>query len=190
MISIDLLVLDQLLSNYLLPHKEYFMSDFVTVLNPFLDNDVLDFVMKTPYTLRLKRRLFKETVSEMFPQLFAVKRATQDEFNTDWGKEFSRHQKEIELLLLSQSSILDKFIPPEKIVEFMRNGLSSKTSVTTKTCSKLKSTGFRIVNAFGKYTGTPSRPRTYEISRAELLRRILVIRSFLNKTVDRQENNI
>ena len=44
----DVLYLDRELSNYLLPYKEYIYGDFITVVNPFLDNDILDFVANRP----------------------------------------------------------------------------------------------------------------------------------------------
>jgi asparagine synthase (glutamine-hydrolysing) len=86
----DILYLDQRLSNYLLPNKEYYMGNFVSVTNPFLDNDILDFIMKIPVPLRLDKRLFKETVTEMFPQLFTINRAKVGEHEKDWGNELSR----------------------------------------------------------------------------------------------------
>jgi asparagine synthetase B (glutamine-hydrolysing) len=176
--------LDQYVSNYLLPNKEYFMGNFVFVENPFLDNAILDFMKKIPVSLRLDRRLYKDTVSEMFPQLFTIKRANSTEYYTDWEKEFLKYQKEIESSLLSQKSILDELIPPEKIIKFMRNGLSSKTLLMTRGWSKVKSNGYRVVNAFGKIIGSQRPPKINDTSHAEMLRRILVIRSFLNMTVD------
>ncbi len=181
---IDIIFLDQRLSNYLQSHKEYFMGNFVSVSNPFLDNDILDFMMKIPVSLRLNKNLFKRTVSEMFPQLFAINRAKSTEYFTDWGKEILKCQKEIEALLLSRKSILDELIPPKKIVEFMKNGLSSRTSLIPKGWSKIKSNAFRTVNAFRKIASAPRRPEINKISRVELLRRILVIRSFINNTID------
>jgi hypothetical protein len=181
----DFLYLDQRMSNYLLPHKEYFMGNFVSVTTPFLDNDILDFIMKIPVPLRLGKRLYKETVTEMFPQLFTINRAKSAEYEKDWGNEFSRCQKEIETLLLSRKSILDDLIPPEKIIKFMKNGMSPKTSLTAKIVSKVKSSRSRIYNAFG-IKETPERPRIAQMDRAELLRRVLALRSFLNHSVDRQ----
>jgi hypothetical protein len=181
----DILYLDQRLSNYLLPNKEYYMGNFVSVTNPFLDNDILDFMMKIPIPLRLDKRLFKETVTEMFPQLFTINRAKVGEFQKDWGNEFSRCQKEIESLLLSRKSILDNLIPPEKIIKFMKNELSPKTSLTAKIVSNVKFGRTRIYTAFG-IKGTPQRPKITQLDRAELLRRILALRSFLNHSVDRQ----
>jgi len=176
--------LDQYLSNYLLPNKEYFMGNFVNVENPFLDNDILDFMMKIPVSLRFDRRLYKDTVSQMFPQLFAIKRAKFNEYYTDWGKELFQHQKEIEASLYSQKSILDELIPPENIIKFMRNGLISKTSLMTRGREKVKSNGSRIVKAFEKIIGHSRPPEIKKPSRPEMLRRILVMRSFLNMTVD------
>jgi asparagine synthase (glutamine-hydrolysing) len=180
----DILYLDQRMSNYILPHKEYYMGNFVSVTNPFLDNDILDFMMKIPVPLRLDKRLFKETATEMFPQLFTINRAKFAEFKKDWGNEFTRCQKEIETLLLSRKSILDDLIPPEKIIKFMEN--SQKTFLTAKIFSKVKSSRSRIHTAFG-IKGAPERPRVPQMDRAELLRRVLVLRSFLNHSVDRQQ---
>jgi hypothetical protein len=183
----DILYLDQRMSNYILTHKEYYMGNFVSVTNPFLDNDILDFMMKIPVSLRLDKRLFKETVTEMFPQLFTIKRAKSADDKKDWGKEFSRCQNEIETLLLSRKSVLDDLIPPEKIIKFMKYELSPKTTLAAKIVSKFKSSRSRISTAFGENKKAPESPKIRQIDRAELLRRILALRSFLNHSIDRQQ---
>ena len=182
----DMLYLDQRLSNYILPNKEYFIGNFASVVNPFLDNDILDFMMKIPVPLRLDKCLFRETVTDMFPQLFSIERAEHAEFVKDWGKEFTRCRAEIASWLNSQRSILDDIIPPDKIIKFMENELSPKTSLITKIGSKVKANLIGL-DVLGKKKAIPEAPKVPQLSRDELLRRILVLRSFLNHSVDRQQ---
>ena len=70
----DLLYLDQRLSNYLLPHKEYFMGDFITVSNPFLDNDVLAFRYENPLHIGDSRGVcLKRQFLKCFPSFSLLK---------------------------------------------------------------------------------------------------------------------
>jgi hypothetical protein len=176
----EVLYLDQRMSNYILPQNEYFFGDFMTVANPFLENAVLDFTMKVPAAWRSGKRLYKLTIAEMLPELFAIRRATRGEFTTDWGRESESRSADIRQMLLSRKSMLDELVPPDRIVEFLKHGVRWKASA--KAWMRLQAFAGK---AIAKLKGTRPPPRRLITGRAHILRRILALRSFLNKTVDR-----
>ncbi|MBN2292955.1 MAG: hypothetical protein JXM70_11050 [Pirellulales bacterium] len=175
----DILYVDQRVNYYILPEKEYYMGDFIHTIHPFLDNAVVDFMMKVPIASRLDRYLYRNSVTEMLPQLFAIKRAATGELTTDWAEEFEVRADEIKQMLFSQRSILDEFISPQSIVDFMEGGLQWKAS--TKAWINAQ---HRIRTAICRLKGTRQRPPMIKTGRAHILRRVLALRSFLNKTVD------
>jgi asparagine synthase (glutamine-hydrolysing) len=71
----------------------YAIATEVEVRNPWLDNDILDFMMNVPVRYRRGKKLFKETVESMFPELCAGDFArTSDALNQQdfdsWKDEF------------------------------------------------------------------------------------------------------
>jgi asparagine synthase (glutamine-hydrolysing) len=115
----DFLYLDQRLNNLILPWREFFAGQFITVCNPFLDNSILDFMMKIPIHLRRGKYLYKQTITEMFPGLFQFKRAQTSSYVPDWRNELNLQLSAIETSILSQDSKLDKIIPPEIILQLL-----------------------------------------------------------------------
>lgn len=67
----DFFYLDQRLARLINPWR-YAISTEVEVRNPWLDNDVLDFVASFPEKYRRGRRLYKLTLRSMFPDLFQI----------------------------------------------------------------------------------------------------------------------
>ena len=179
----DYLYLDQRMSNFLLPWREFFAGPFVTVRNPFLDNSILDFMMTIPSPLRRGKRLYIETVSEMFPELFRFPRATADSYVPDWRHEFSNKHHTLERLVLSQESKLDAIIPPQAILKIMQKNETwrhSKYSAKMLACKAarwlLNATpgGGKILVRFPQLSRVVTDPAT-------VLKRVLVLRLFLSK---------
>lgn len=182
--SKDYLYLDQRVSNLLLYWREYYAGQYITVLNPFLDNSILDFMKKVPTHLRRGKRLYKETIVEMFPELFQFERAATASYVPDWEEEFSSQRSAIEAIISSQDSKLDRIIPPEVILRLLRgsrtggdNRFSPKTLSRKLARRLLKGTAIakRILSRFPKTSKK-------QIDRTTILKRILVMRLFLNKT--------
>lgn len=182
--SEDFLYLDQELCNFYLPWREFFAGKFVTVRNPFLDNSILDFMKKVPTHLRRGKRLYKETIVEMFPELFQFERAATANYVPDWEEEFSSQRSTIEALISSQDSKLDRIIPPEVILRLLGgsrtggdNRFSPKTLSRKLARRLLKGTAIakRILSRFPKTSKK-------QIDRTTILKRILVMRLFLSKT--------
>jgi asparagine synthase (glutamine-hydrolysing) len=174
--------LDQRLSHVILPWREYFCGQSMAVRNPFLDNAVLDFMKGFPFEVWERKRLFKETVTGMFPGLFQIERAAFGAYVPDWTREFVRWQRVIESIIRSEDSALDELVPPEAIVRIlsllcedrapskgdrMRGYLSRRMPILSQAASRLRAS-----------RGT--RPRREIVSAGDLLKRLLVLRSFIS----------
>lgn len=182
--SKDFLYLDQRLNNVILTWREFFAGQFITVRNPFLDNSILDFMMKVPSSLRRGKRLYKNTITEMFPGLFQFRRALTASYVPDWKSELNSQLTAIESLISSQDSKLDhRIIPPEVIIQLLgenktqeHSRFSPKTLTINVARRLLK--GTRIANKIrSRFSISPKKFIDY----TTLLKRILVMRLFLNK---------
>jgi len=67
----DYLYVTERLPRNVLPGR-LFLDKYAEVLNPWLDNDIMDFVARLPRRHRLGKALFRATVRQTFPELFAV----------------------------------------------------------------------------------------------------------------------
>jgi hypothetical protein len=177
--SKDFLYLDQRLSNHILPWREFFAGQFVNVRNPFLDNSILDFMMKVPSFLRRGKVLYRETITNMFPELFGFARARRSGHEIDWRRQFSAQQSSVESLILTTESKLDKIIPADVVLHLlrdrknMRQGNLPPIVVATKIATKLLNRahlGNRITDRLLKK----------KVDVVTFLIRILVARSFLS----------
>jgi hypothetical protein len=145
-------------------------------------------MMKIPSRLRRGKRLYKKTIAKMFPELFQFERATSDSYVPNWRMEFTSQRHLIRSLVLSENSALDPIIPPEVIMKLLRENntwrnsrLSPRTLPLKVARRLLRKTpeGRRILARF------PSLSRK-EMDVTTLLKRLLVVRSFLGKaTVSR-----
>jgi len=184
--SKDFLYLDQRLNNVILPWREFFAGQFVVVRNPFLDNSILDFMKKIPSHLRCGKRLYKATITEMFPDLFQIERATTASYVPNWGEEFSSQRSAIEAAISSQDSKLDRIIPPEVILRLLggsRTGGDNRFSpkkLARKLARRLLKGTFMAEKILSRFHNTSKK----QIDRTAFLKRILVIRLFLSKTDD------
>ena len=113
---LDFLYVDQELVNHYLSWREYFLGRYFTVRNPFLDNSILDFMMKVPVNLRRDKRLYRRMITEKFPHLFSIKSAHSSGHIPDWRAELDKQRRNIEALLLDRSSVLDELMPPDAIL--------------------------------------------------------------------------
>lgn len=180
----DWIYLDQRLSCVHMPWREYFSSRTFRVQNPFLDSDILDFMRKVPSQWRRGKRLYKETIASMFPEIFAVKRAKVGGFVPDpvWIKDMFRER---ELLIArylpnGQSSLLDEFIAPDNVVKLflMEEEIPDKIGLAVE---KVISLSHRVVNKVMREVGVKKikKRRKPMLGRTEFLLRYLVLRRFL-----------
>lgn len=115
----DFLYLDQRLSNFILPLRERYEGRFLTIRPPLLDNDILDFMATVPSRIRCQKRLYRYTITRMFPRLFSIPRAARSDAEFDLATEIERHQSSIRELLVKRENPIDGLIPPDVILRLM-----------------------------------------------------------------------
>lgn len=114
----DYLYLDQRLSR-LLSWREAFAEPCGEVRNPLIDREVLELRQRFPKHMTLGKCLYKDTVKEMFPDLFAIDRAAADVwFAGQWSRDQLRtHSGELTRMVRDgSSSPLDSYLPPEALL--------------------------------------------------------------------------
>lgn len=109
----DFLNIDQRLPHVILPWREAVAGQYAAMRRPFIDNDVLDLVIALPTAHRRDKRLYSRTVAAKFPGLFAVPRATEQNFRIDLTAEVIRHGVALRDLIDDGSSVVDDVVPPE-----------------------------------------------------------------------------
>lgn len=114
----DFVYLDQRITHKLMLWRELFHSPFIKVAIPLLDNDVLDFIRKLPVEYRHKKALYKETIREMFPDLFEFPMAKNVWAYPSWHEESIRSYRDVYNQIISRNSKLDQIISPE-IISFL-----------------------------------------------------------------------
>jgi len=104
-----------------------FAGPFVNVRSPLLDNDIIEFMATVPYSLMLNKRRYRDTVTKMFPDLFKFKRATTSGFSEySWERAaLSVPHPQIEDFVSNQESPLDEFIPPDVILDLLKEQRAS-----------------------------------------------------------------
>jgi asparagine synthase (glutamine-hydrolysing) len=117
----DYLYLDQRLNHVIMPWRENFAGRFFTVVNPLLDNTILDFMQKVPSTLRRGKRLFKDTVHDMFPDLFRGRRARSSSYASYWDRSLQTQKADLASLVSQEASPLDSIFPQEALIRILRD---------------------------------------------------------------------
>ena len=109
----DYLFITQRDSNMLLPWREYHHSRFITVANPFLDNEIIEFYQSRPRNYRRNKFLHSATVRSMFPELCKVPFPESGVSNRDIHYQIYTHRLELANLINRFESRLDPLLPPE-----------------------------------------------------------------------------
>jgi len=118
----DVLYLDQRLSNMLLPWRELHIGSFARVVNPHIDEDILDFMKQVPTEYRLNKRLFRETASRFLGQIGNHRYAKAGGCSNDHLESlFVLHAPELDEYIEATSSALDDVLP----VDVIRAGLAT-----------------------------------------------------------------
>ncbi|CAM3530648.1 asparagine synthase-related protein [Deinococcus frigens] len=107
-----LLLARQVMPYRLLPWREQYAGRFAAVHLPYLDAAVMDFVARLPPAALAGKRLFKETLRALDPDIYRVPLARSQGYETDWHAELIRHREAIREELLSGRSRLDAVIDP------------------------------------------------------------------------------
>jgi hypothetical protein len=162
---------DQKMINQVLPWRERFAGRFATVRSPWLDRDVLDFMTRVPRYLRADRKLFKDTVTRMFPDVFEKERV-QSLNRPDLRAELIRHAEELRRWIATTSSRLDELMPPD----FGRRLLDLEATAA----GRLQQRGARLRrrgrNRLSRHFGPAVTPEAKPLPPSEVFRRWAILR--------------
>ena len=178
----DFLYLDQRLGNLILPWREACIPQGVAVRSPLLDNDILEFVTGVPAVWRLNKRLYRETITAMYPQLFRFPRcSTSANFYLNLEREFAANVAEVRGLIESRSSRLDALVPPELLQRMLSDIAEGKSPSSENSGKPAASRGItaklsrRIRNWL-----SPPRPEVPRPKASDVLMRLIVLRTALS----------
>jgi asparagine synthetase B (glutamine-hydrolysing) len=122
----DYLYFTQRLFGYLNPLTQLKQIE-LNLRNPFLDNDLLDFISLLPTSLRLGKALFKKTVEQMFPDLGAYGFARYSSL-IDWDRQIGVDQTlqdYIRQILLEQHNGFDEILDYRKLESFLGDAFAA-----------------------------------------------------------------
>jgi len=125
----DYLYFTQRLWGYLNPLTQLKQVE-VNLRNPFLDNEILDFIGLLPMRLRLGKTLFKATVERLFPEFQTFDFAKQSSL-IDWDQRLGSDlglQAYIRAVLLEQKNGFDEIINPSKLEWFLERAFATAAS--------------------------------------------------------------
>jgi len=172
--------------------RAIFAGPFINIRFPLLDNDIIEFMTTIPMSLKLNYRLYRSTVTKMFPDLFKFKRATSSGFSSySWEREaLSVHHPEIEDFVSNQDSPLDEFIPPHVILDLLKEQRASLVRTNRGLRGIVRSSRLKVLNSsiaewgIRKWPGT----RSYQgrIRQATFLISALYLRLYLQKRLSKR----
>jgi len=142
------LMLDQdLRKNY--AWRANFAGPFINIRFHLLDNDIIEFMTTVPMSLKLNYHLYRSTVTKMFPDLFKIKRATTSGFSEySWEREaLSTRYPEIEDFVSNQDSPLDEFIPPDVILDLLKEQRASLVRRSRRLRDIVRSSRLKVLNS-------------------------------------------
>jgi hypothetical protein len=101
---------------YFINSLNYVKTFEIESYTPWLDYEILDFVSRLPVRYRLDKKLYRQTIVEMFPTLFEHVAQTRNDI--DWATSFRDSPKLCHLIyreLIEDQSILSEFVDIEKL---------------------------------------------------------------------------
>jgi hypothetical protein len=182
--------LDQRVSNFLMLWRECFQMSYLRVVNPFLDNDILDFARTIPGELREGKSLYKEALASAFPELYRLPMASGGFGLSNFNSEISEQLPALGDTLEDRPSKLDDLVPPEVILRL----LELVGSPGAKGTERIKGLGssapkhFPLARRFLRFfESNVRRATTHHVSKSELALRIFFIREFLAPSAARSQ---
>ena len=157
------LFLDQRQNYQILPWREFYTGRFLPVANPLIDEDILDFAAKVPSNLTYDKRLHKNTVKKMFPELFRFPVASSRICNKRAFRDFVLQKSFILQLVNDYESHLDEIVPPPvlnaALVEYLEAALldSQRVPKLIRRIIDIARWKFRTRNLCSKLTSNRSR---------------------------------
>jgi asparagine synthetase B (glutamine-hydrolysing) len=181
----DYLYLDQRLPR-LLSWREAFDEPCGEVRNPLIDRDVLDLIQQFPKHLKLGKSLFKDTVTELFPDLFAVDRAAGGIawYAGQWCRDVVWAQSDhLARMIRANSSPLDPYLPPEGLLRVIDREASHSGARRRLTRRVRRKTGQvrRRIRTRNSRTPPAPRPQQRAVDPAVFILRAISLREFYRR---------
>ncbi|MBU0520194.1 asparagine synthase C-terminal domain-containing protein, partial [bacterium] len=155
----DHIYFHQRLINYLNP-LSHLKEQIIWMRNPFLDNDLLEYISMLPTEYRLGKKLFIATVIAMFPELNRFPIASSPNL-INWTKRFQSDktlQQFAYKVLFEDANQLDELLNRSRLMNFFQNAIkvpengSSGNVSTTRIKSRVQN---KITRTLGFYSITP-----------------------------------
>ena len=184
----DELYLRHRIPHVLLPWRRFIIGSSLPVHVPFLDREILDLMTEVPVEDRRGKRLYREAVTEAFPEIFKIPRAYYEQAVVqDWIPSMERQESAIEDWIKGTPSLLDSIIEPERQLAMVRgllqrasgaSAISSATRFKELVRNALFSMGLRSM-----VEGLRGRSRLQwdtTVPNSQLIIRLLIMRGFLS----------
>ncbi len=176
----DFLYFDQRINHALLPWRENICGQTGYVHLPYLDGDLLNFILKLPRSLRYGKTLYKETIFEMYPDLFSYPRAGTLGYKVNWIKEIAKHKKPIIEQIIQTESHLDEYISEKEMVKMIRRfhpTMCQMRAFYTKAVNYLR----RKIPVFNQLMNKTTGPIQRFLTPDMFIIRLLLIRIYLTR---------
>jgi len=173
--------IDQRIPNTLMPWRYKIIGSFSSFSDPFLSNDLIDYMKKIPSSMRKGRKLYRITIKKMFPKLFEIPFAKSPWNVPNWTSELNLHSYFIESYIKYTSSKLDEIIPPEFILLLIKKN--------NNRLYQFRNSYLKILNTAKRKLMKNSNIKK-ELDISKLLIRILTIRFFLTIKEDFKVNQL
>jgi hypothetical protein len=176
----DFFFIDQRVQYNQMPWREKIIGSSVEVRNPFLDSDVLDFMSRVPTAWRRGKRLYKETVMAMFPDLFEFGRATAG-YVPDWQSELLATRARLNDLDIHRSGPLDAYLPVDMIEKLLQINASERRMVQ-RGMDRINRLSQKVLRRIKRVpAGLPAGLSRREVPRAVLTMRVILLRWFVQR---------
>ena len=163
--------------------RECFQMPYVRVANPYLDNNVLDFMIRIPAQLR--KTLYQDAITGALPNLFRAPAVDGGWNPPDWPRELRHHAPSIRDAVMSTPSRLDELVEPDVILHLLKatSGVSATGSdeavATLRSLTKRLTLVRQIVRAVKPRV---RRPVPLRRARHQVLLDLLTLRGFLSES--------
>lgn len=174
----DFLYLEHRINNILMPWRELFSNKVGFVHNPFLDENILKFMTKVPPSLRKDKRLFRLAISELFPDLFSIPKATDPGHIENWRNEIIQSESELIDMVTGTESFLDDIISKEnliKLIKLQKSKINKAKTFGDKGVNYIRKRIPQLDKRLNKIIGK----RNPQVDSTTIVLRLLILRIYL-----------